>query len=312
MPKVLFENRTVSLAGQERPVPGPDEALIRVLTAGICNTDIELLKGYMNFSGTPGHEFVGVVEEAASASHLVGRRVVADINIGPGPGDHRHTEGRRVLGILDCPGAFATWLVLPVRNLILVPEGLPDEAAVFAEPLAAGLEVAQQVHIKATDRVLVLGDGKLGVLTALGLRHYCPRLVLAGRHPDKLAIAQAQGVRTSLSQHLFGAFDIVVEATGNPEGLGQALKLVRPEGTIVPKSTTEADSSINLAQIVVREITLVGSRCGDLRLALDHLSSGLVDPSGLIQSVHPLDDFARAFAEASRPGARKVLLRIGQ
>ena len=208
MPRVVFANSSVSLEPQDRPSPGPDEALVRVLVAGICNTDIELLKGYMNFSGTPGHEFVGVVEEAPSATHLVGRRVVADINIGPTPGDHRHTEGRSVLGILNRPGAFATWLLLPVRNLVLVPQGLADEAAVFAEPLAAALEVGQQVHIKATDRLLVLGDGKLGLLVAMGLRHLCPGLVLAGSADFKTELSQSDMFDQRLQAVVLAVVDV--------------------------------------------------------------------------------------------------------
>lgn len=310
MRRVVFDKGTVRLETAETPVPGPEEALIRIQCAGICNTDLELFKGYMNFSGTPGHEFVGVVEAAPSHPGLVGRRVTADINAAPGPGDHRHTPGRRVLGILNMDGAFADYLIVPVWNLRFVPEGLSDQLAVFAEPLAAALEVGQQVHIKATDRVAVLGDGKLGILIALGLRCLCPELVLVGRHPEKLDIAGNQGVRTALSGEVSGPFDLVVEATGSPKGLEMALDLVRPEGTIVLKSTTQADSCLNMARIVVNEITLTGSRCGDLDLALDHLARGLVDPSALVEAVYTLDRFAEAFAAASRRGARKILVRM--
>ncbi|MFZ5427459.1 MAG: MDR/zinc-dependent alcohol dehydrogenase-like family protein [Thermodesulfobacteriota bacterium] len=310
--RVIFDKGVVSTALQDKPAPAPGEALVRVLLAGICNTDIELRKGYMGFTGTPGHEFVGMVEEAPSAPELVGKRVVADINIGEGPGDNRHAEGRKVLGILGKDGAFATWLTVPVHNLITVPDGVSDEAAVFAEPLAAALEIGQQIHIKATERLAVLGDGKLGLLIAMGLHSLCPGLVLYGKHPEKLALAAARGVRTGLAAGAKGPYDIVVEATGNVHGLEAALDLVRPEGTIVLKTTTEAKPMINLARIVVQEITLVGSRCGDLRLALEHLARGIVDPSGLIQATYPLERFEEAFAEASRPGALKILLRAGQ
>lgn len=310
MRRVVFDNGRILLADQEIPVPAEDECLIRVLLAGICNTDIELFKGYMNFSGTPGHEFVGLVEAAPSSSGLVGKRVVADINIGHGQGDHRHAPDRKVLGILGKDGAFAEYLTMPVSNCRMVPDSLGDEAAVFAEPLAAALEVGQQVHIRATDKVAVLGDGKLGILIALGLRHLCPGLVLVGKHPDKLAVARNQGVRTIRAHEAAGPFDLVVEATGRPGGISMALDLVRPEGTVVLKSTTEADTCLNLAQVVVREITLVGSRCGDTALALDHLARGLVDPSGLVEGVYPLERFEEAFAAAMKPGARKVLVRI--
>jgi len=286
--------------------------MIRVLTAGICNTDIELLKGYMSFSGTPGHEFVGVVEAAPSAPGLVGKRVVADINIGIGTSDHRHAPDRQVLGIHGKDGAFAHYLTLPASNCHLVPDSLSNEFAVFAEPLAAALEVGQQVHILATDRMAVLGDGKLGLLLALGLRHLCPGLVLVGKHPDKLAIAEGQGINTCLAEDATGPFDLVVEATGRPQGIQMALELVRPEGVIVLKSTTEAQACLNLSRVVVQEITLVGSRCGDTALALEHLAKGLVDPAGLIEATYPLERFEEAFAHASRPGARKVLLRMSQ
>lgn len=311
MKAVRISDGFLRLADALMPCPGPHEALIRVLMAGICNTDLELLKGYMNFSGIPGHEFVGLVESAPSRPELIGRRVVADINIGSGPGDHRHAPDRTVLGILGKDGAFAQYVTLPVWNCHLVPDNVDDQTAVFAEPLAAALEVGQQVHIRAGDRVAVLGDGKLGLLIALGLRHLCPGVMLVGKHPDKLAIAAAQGVRTTLADEVSGPFDIVVEATGRPEGITSAVGLVRDEGTIVLKSTTEAASCLDISRIVVREITLVGSRCGDTALALDHLAHGLVDPSGLVETVLPFEDVEEAFRLAARPGARKVLVRMG-
>jgi threonine dehydrogenase-like Zn-dependent dehydrogenase len=336
MLKAVFENGTVNVVPQSRPVPAPGEALVRVVMAGICNTDVELHKGYYGFSGTPGHEFTGVVEAAPDAPELIGRRVTADINIAPnpdsrrgasGPGadiaqsrapallparqaGHRHAPGRTVLGILGKDGAFASFLTIPLENLRFIPDGLPDEKAVFAEPLAAALEVAQQVLVKATDRVLVLGDGKLGILAALGLRLWNPGIVLAGRHPEKLAIAAAQGVTTALSRDVTGPFDLIIEATGRAEGIGQALDRVRPEGTIVLKTTVAGNASINLSRVVVDEITLLGSRCGDIDLALDHLARGLVDPSGLVEAVYPMERFPEAFERAMKPGARKVLLRM--
>ncbi|KAF0233130.1 MAG: hypothetical protein FD177_1933 [Desulfovibrionaceae bacterium] len=311
MISVVIKAGAITLEQRDRPIPGPHEALIRVLMAGICNTDLELLKGYMNFSGVPGHEFVGWVESAPSRPELVGKRVVGDINIGFGPGDHRHAPDRTVLGILGKDGAFAQYLTLPVWNCHLVPDSVDDQTAVFAEPLAAALEVGQQVHIRAGDRVAVLGDGKLGVLIALALRHLCPGVILVGKHPDKLGIAAAQGVHTALAGEISGPFDVVVEATGRPEGITSAMALVRDEGTIVLKSTTEAASCLDISRIVVREITLVGSRCGDTALALDHLAHGLVDPSGLVEAVLPFEEVEEAFRLAARPGARKVLVRMG-
>lgn len=310
MKAVRISDGSLRLTDAPMPRPEPHEALIRVLMAGICNTDQELLKGYMNFSGVPGHEFVGLVESAPSRPELTGKRVVGDINIGSGPGDHRHSPGRTVLGILGKDGAFAQYITLPVWNCHLVPDNVDDQTAVFAEPLAAALEVGQQVHIRAGDRVAVLGDGKLGVLIALALRHLCPGVILVGKHQGKLAIAAAQGVRTALAGEVSGPFDVVVEATGRPEGITSAMSLVRDEGVIVLKSTTEAASCLDISRIVVREITLIGSRCGDTALALDHLAHGLVDPSGLVEAVLPFEDVEEAFRLAARPGARKVLVRM--
>ncbi|WP_243309968.1 MDR/zinc-dependent alcohol dehydrogenase-like family protein [Fundidesulfovibrio agrisoli] len=308
----IANDSEVALARRKRPAPAPGEALVRVLLAGICNTDLEILKGYMSFSGILGHEFVGVVEAAPGHPEMVGKRVVADINIAPGPGDHRHTPERMTLGIHGKDGAFAEHLTVPVANCVLVPGELSDERAVFAEPLAAAIEVGQQVHITAAHKVCVLGDGKLGLLTAMSLRHLCPELVLVGRHTDKLAIAHRYGVRTALQGSARGPFDIVVEATGRPHGVEAALNLVRPEGTVVLKSTLEAPAPIDLTRIVVNEITLVGSRCGSPALAIDHMQRGLVDPTGLIEAVYPLERVWEAFERASRPGARKILLRVSQ
>lgn len=305
---IHFCQGEASLVTAGRPQPGGDDVLIRVLLAGICNTDMELLRGYMAFSGIPGHEFVGIVEQAPSRPDLLGKRVVADINIAPGTGDHRHAPGRKVLGILNQHGAFAHYLVIPADNCHAVPGNISNEAAVFAEPLAAALEVGQQVHIRASDRVAVLGDGKLGILIALGLRHLNPGLTLLGRHPDKLRLAALHGVHTALPGEVSGPFDIVIEATGRPDGITHALDLVRPEGTIVLKTTVAGETALDMARVVVEEITLIGSRCGSVSLALDCLAHGRVDPRGLIQARYPLARFQEAFAEASRPGAGKVLL----
>lgn len=319
MKRVFFESGSLRLEDAPRPVPGPGEVLIRVLAAGICNTDIELFKGYYGFRGVPGHEFVGVIEgfgpgvDEARVQALSGRRVVGDINIAPGPGDHRHTPGRQVLGIVHRDGAFAEFLTLPAVNCRVVPHGLDTEPAVFAEPLAAALEVGQQVHLKATDKLAVLGDGKLGLLAALGLRHACPGLVLIGKHARKTSLAGRQGVRTALVAEAssLGTFDVVVEATGRPDGVAAALDLVRPEGTIVLKTTSHEPSTVNLARVVVDEITLVGSRCGDMGLALHYLSEGLVDVRELIEARFSFDRFEEAFAAACRPGAMKVLVTMG-
>ncbi len=324
MQAVWFQEGKVTLVEQPTPRPGAGEALLRVRCAGICNTDLELLAGYYGFAGVPGHELVAEVVQAPEAPELVGRRVVADINLGCGEcprcraGDPRHCPRRRVVGIKDHPGAFAEYLCLPTGNLHLVPEELADQRAVFCEPLAAALEVGQQVHLTGRTRLLVLGDGKLGLLAALGLRHWCPGLVLAGRHPDKLAVAQAQGVRTisagddprELLQRLGGPFQVVVEATGRPQGLAWALELVEPEGTVVAKTTSHQPSRLDLARLVVNEVNLLGSRCGDMALALHFLAEGLVDPTPLIEATYPLARFPEALERARRPGARKVIVEM--
>jgi threonine dehydrogenase-like Zn-dependent dehydrogenase len=304
---------------QERAAPeaGAGEALVRTLLAGICGTDLELLRGYRAFRGVPGHEFVGVVERAPDQPSWEGRRVVADINLGCGrcrrclSGDPRHCPQRDVLGIKGADGAFAEYLTVPARNLHEVPAELGDEEAVFAEPLAAALEVGQQIHLTNRTQLAVLGDGKLGLLAALGLRLHCPGLLLIGRHPDKLRIAAEQGVRTELAERagdLGGGFDVVVEATGREEGFSVALDLVRPEGAVVVKTTTHGPSQCDLARITVDELRVIGSRCGDLDLALAAMHSGWVDASPILEAVYPFRDFEQALEHAGRRGSRKILL----
>jgi threonine dehydrogenase-like Zn-dependent dehydrogenase len=315
---VWLENGAVDVREVPKPEPGPDEALLRVLMAGVCNTDLELKAGYYGFSGIPGHEFVGVVDQAPTRPDLVGHRVVAEVNFGCGAcshclsGDVRHCPERRALGIKGAPGAMAEYVTVPVISLLAVDEEISDRQAVFAEPLAAALEPAQQMLLTAGTKLLVLGDGKLGLLCALGLRHWVPGLLLAGRHQGKLALAQAQGVATVSSddpQLAEQRFDVVLEATGRPQGLAQALDLVRPEGTVIAKTTSHKPSSLDLAKLVVDEITLLGSRCGDMGLALHFLKNRLVDPEPMVQAEFPLAQARQAFTEAAQPGALKVLIK---
>ncbi|GAB6036015.1 alcohol dehydrogenase catalytic domain-containing protein [Fundidesulfovibrio butyratiphilus] len=314
----VIRDKTLRLEERPLPVPGPGEALLRTVLAGVCNTDLELLKGYYNFTGIPGHEFVAVVEKAPDHPALEGRRVAGDINLGCGKcplcraGDARHCPDRTTLGILGKDGVFATHFTLPVGNLRPIPDNLADEKAVFAEPLAAALEVGQQLHLTARHRLAVLGDGKLGLLVALGLRHHNPNITLYGRHPEKLSLAERFGVTTALHDPAQAprTYDIVVEATGRPEGLEAALNLVRPEGTVVCKTTTEAKTGLNMARVVVDEITLMGSRCGDIALALHALAEGLVDPTGLIEATLPFCQVTEAFERAGSRGAKKVLVRF--
>ncbi|NDV26372.1 alcohol dehydrogenase catalytic domain-containing protein [Desulfovibrio sp. JC010] len=321
MRAIYFEDGKIDFVQRDKPQLGPGEALLKVLLAGICNTDIELYKGYYGFAGVPGHEFVAVVEECPDRQELVGKRVVADINcpVGAYVGDRRHVANRTVVGIVNHDGAFAEYLKVPAENLYVVADKVEDRAAVFAEPLAAGLEVSQQIHVTGDMRVMVLGDGKLGLLTALALKLYNPHVLLVGKHEDKLAIAAKQGVNTycigdpeeltALAAE-WDKFDLVVEATGSEKGINYALDFVRPEGTIVAKTTSHLPSSINLAKLVVDEISIVGSRCGDIGLALNVLEQGMIDVSGLIEAEYDFDDFTEAFERAMTKGAKKVLVRM--
>ncbi len=307
--------------------PMPDisehEALIKILMAGICATDVELYKGYQDFQGIPGHEFVGIVEKAPQAPEIVGKRVVVDINIGCGQclrcrnGDARHCPLRRVVGIRGQDGGFAEYCAVPVDNLRVLPEGLETIDAVFAEPLAAALEIAQQVHIRNDTKLAVMGDGKMGLLCAFALNHYSTRVTIIGRHAEKLELAAAQGISTCntsdmppemLEQRLKGAFDVVVEASGNPDAINQAVKLTAPEGTIVVKTTSHQPSKINLAELVVNELTILGSRCGDIGFAVKCLGNRWVHVASLVDSVYSFADFPKAFEHAMAPGSKKILL----
>lgn len=298
MHALVFEKGRASVRDVRRPIPRRCFALVRVLLSGICNTDLELRRGYHDFSGIPGHEFVGIVEGPAASPHL-GRRVVGEINLACRRCDWcaralgRHCPKRTVLGIRGHPGAHAEWLTLPESNLHLVPDGLSDEEAVFTEPLAAACEILEQVPVAPGVRVAVLGPGKLGRLAAAVLRNAGTDVTLLGRTTRARA----------------GSFDLVVEATGSPDGIGRALALVRPRGTVVWKSTHHAPTRFDAAPLVVNEITVVGSRCGRFEPALDLLASRRVDVTPLLSSVFPLSSSARALREASRPGALKVLLR---
>ena len=300
------------------PEPGPGEALIRVRLAAICNTDLELARGYRLHRGILGHEFVGEVLAlsdtgmAGEAEEWVGRRVVGEINVGCGEcafcrqGIPSQCREREAVGILGRDGAFADYLVLPLKNLHPVPSQMPDEVAVFTEPLAAALQVLSLVHIRPQDRVGVVGDGKLGLLIAQVLATACPDVTLVGHHPEKLALAAGWGIRPGPPT---GELDLVVECTGNPGGLFTAIELVRPRGTVVLKSTYHQSAEINLSQVVVDEIRLVGSRCGPFPPALRLLESGRVDVGSLIEATYPLAEGLAAMAHAGRRGALKVLLR---
>jgi threonine dehydrogenase-like Zn-dependent dehydrogenase len=303
---------------RDLPIPEPiaGEARVRVLRAGICNTDLELLRGYYPYAGVLGHEFVGVVDRGAE--HLIGQRVVGEINATCGQcrfclsDNSTHCENRTVLGIVNRDGAFADYLCLPEKNLYPVPETVSTDAATFTEPLVAALEIQQQVQLHGSDRVLVIGDGKLGQLVAQTLALTGCDLLAVGRHPEKLANLEAKGIRTGFADAVQDrTFDVSVECTGNPEGFAIALRALRPRGTLVLKSTYAGKLSLDASALVVDEITLVGSRCGPFPEALKLLAENKVDVSPLIQARYPLSEGLKAFAHAQRKGVLKVLLAMG-
>ncbi len=311
-----------------KPLPRlrPGWALVSVRLAGICNTDIEILRGYHNFQGTLGHEFVGDVVRVASKKDRgwIGRRVVGEINLacaGLGfraqcaycrRGIPTHCARRRVLGIIGHDGAFAEFLALPIANLYRVPTGIADEAAVFTEPLAAACEILEQVDIRAHSEACVIGDGKLAQLIARVLHASGLRVLMIGKHAEKLRLARLAGIATTkLSSPLArraGAFTLTVEATGSPSGLALTQQITAPRGTLVLKSTFHGAANVETWPIVVKELTVIGSRCGPFPPALALLRSGRIDPRPLISRVFPLKDAAEAVRYAQRPGVMKVLL----
>lgn len=315
--RALVFDHGLRVAEVPTPVAGAGEALIRVRRAGICNTDVEIARGYMGFRGVLGHEFVGEVVSVADVRDgaWVGRRVAGEINLGCGAcarchaGLARHCATRAVLGILGRDGALAEYVTLPVRNLHAVPDAVDDDLAAFIEPVAACFEVLEQIRVEPDARVLVLGDGKLGQMIAQVLRGTGCDLTLVGRHARKLALARAHGVRAVSSEEaIAGDADVVVEATGAPAGLDRALSLVRPRGTVVLKSTFHGAPTVATARIVIDEVRVVGSRCGPFAPAIRALADGRVDPRGMIDARYGLGDAEEAFAHAQRAGVLKVLI----
>jgi threonine dehydrogenase-like Zn-dependent dehydrogenase len=299
-----------------KPARRPGEALIRALVAGICNTDLEILAGYMAFSGVLGHEFVGVVEEADTRA-LAGRRVVGEINCPCGEcafceaGRGSHCRRRTVLGISGRDGAFAEYLTLPEANLHLVHPDMPDETAVFAEPTAAAFRILEQTTPRFDERCAVLGDGKLGLLVAQALAGKCA-VTLVGHNERKIALARSLGLTAVLESHLDEKdFDTVVDATGSAEGFAATAKLVRPMGRIIAKTTVAGDVPAPLWRLVVDEITVIGSRCGPFEPALAALRDGSVKVEPLVSARYGLDDFDKALAKAQEPDTLKVLLHPG-
>jgi threonine dehydrogenase-like Zn-dependent dehydrogenase len=315
MKAVVFDE---VLKVEERIVPAFEgaECVVRLLKAGICNTDLEITRGYFGFRGVLGHEFIGVVEFCQDPSWL-GKRVVGEINAACGRCDfclqqmQRHCPYRTVLGILNRDGAFQEYFTLPLQNLHRVPDSVSDDDAVFVEPIAAACQVLDQVSILPSMRVAVLGDGKLGLLVAMVLSRTGCRLSLIGKHEDKMAAVKDYGlalVTLDSITALRREFDVVVEATGSPTGWDLALKLLRPRGTLVLKSTFHGQMAFNPAALVIDEITVVGSRCGRFEPALKMLKSGEIHPTRLLQHSFPLGRAVEAFELAQRPGVLKVFL----
>ena len=313
---VLDEEGVRLDANRAQPTPGPGEVLVRVLRAGICQTDLEMIRGYRPFHGVLGHEFVGV----ALGGALEGQRVAGEINCSCWTcatctaGRPGHCPRRSVIGILARDGAFADAIAIPERNLHAVPDEVDTDAAAFAEPLAAAFQIPLQLPIGRDDRIVVLGDGRLGNLCAQVLAASSDRVLVIGRHESKLALLEALGIETRLESDRLAdrPADIVVDCTGSESGLPAALGQVRPRGTIVLKTTITGTQTLALAPVVVDEITIVGSRCGPFDRALDALAKGLVDVHPLISDRFDLTDGVRALTRADEPGVMKVLLTMEQ
>jgi threonine dehydrogenase-like Zn-dependent dehydrogenase len=317
--RALLLGNDGSLTLGQAPLPAwPGECLIRVTFAGICGTDLQMLEGYAEFTGVPGHEFVGLVEDApASDAPWIGRRVVGEINVGCGTcercasGLKEHCPHRTVVGIRDRSGTFAEFLSLPAANLHHVPDHVDDTAAVFVEPVAAACRILEQVAVNADTRVAVVGDGRLGNLIAQVLATRTSDLVLIGRREPKLSVARGLGLDArTIDGAVPGDYDLVVDATGRPDGLERALELVRPRGTVVLKSTCNGATTLSLWPIPVHEIKIVGSRCGPFAMAMDLLAADAVKTAPLLAGVFALESFEDAFTMARRE--LKVLLEAGK
>lgn len=321
MRAVVFDEGLKLDNNYPKPVLQKGEALIRVKLAGICNTDFEITKGYMGYKGILGHEFVGIVEEVNGAdSSWIGKRVVAEISWGcNNPNcewcakkNYRHCPNRHTIGIWKKDGCFADYITLPTNILFEVPDNVPDEQAVFVEPLAAACEITEQLHIEPMQKVLVLGDGKLGLTTALALHAQNLDVLLVGRHQNKLDIAKKQGVKTVLSDSFTPEkiYDVVVEATGTASGFETSISLTKPRGVLVLKSTVATGKELNLAPIVIDEITVLGSRCGQFPPALRLLKNNRINFAPFISGTYSINDAIEAFEANKRRDTLKVLIKM--
>ncbi len=324
MKAVIFDEELELINDYPKPIARMGDALIKTSMVGICNTDFEITKGYMGYKGVLGHEFVGVVESVGDFKYqdLVGKRVVGDINCGCNScvwcaqGLKRHCPNRKTLGIWQKDGCFSEYFYLPIENLFEVPENVEDSEAVFAEPIAAACEILEQVHIKPCDKVAVLGDGKLGLCISLVLNAMNINFVHIGKHINKLAISKAAGAKTiilndALAREDFKkAFDVVIEATGSVSGFETSVSLTKPRGTLVLKSTIATDSGLNLSAIVVDEITVVGSRCGQFAPAIRLLARKAINVKPLISKIYSIDDVLAAFEANKQKDTLKILVKF--
>ncbi len=320
MRAVVFNKKLQYIEDYQKPAPATGEALVKVTIAGICNTDYEITKGYMGYKGILGHEFVGIVEDVNSSDKsLIGKRVVAEISWGCDDPDcewcavknYRHCPNRRTLGIWRKDGCFADYVTIPAKVLFEVPDNVTDEQAVFVEPLAAACEISEQLHIQPCQKVLVQGDGKLGLITAMTLNSQNYDVTLVGKHPEKLDLVKSLGIKTILLSNLPDTkYDVVVEATGSVSGFESAMSHTKPRGVLVLKSTVASGKELNLAPIVIDEITVLGSRCGQFRPALRILERHALDFSKLITAVYPVEKSLEAFERNKDKASVKVLIRF--
>lgn len=321
MKAIVFDKELKLDKNYAKPLPKEGEALIRVELAGICNTDYEITKGYMGYVGILGHEFVGVVEDVNGADKSwIGKRVVAEISYGcDDPNcewcakkNYRHCPNRHTLGIWKKDGCFAEYVTMPTKVLFEVPQNVPNEQAVFVEPLAAACEITEQLHIEPTQKIIVLGDGKLGLTTALALNAQNLDVLLVGKHQNKLDIAKAQGVETKLLSEfkLEKKYDVVVEATGTASGFETSIALTKPRGVLVLKSTVATGKELNLAPIVIDEITVLGSRCGQFAPALRMLKNNRINFTPFITKTYSIDEALEAFEANKAKESLKILIKI--
>lgn len=321
MKAIVFDNELKFNNNYPKPSPQKGEALIRVKLAGICNTDYEITKGYMGYVGVLGHEFVGVVEDVNSDDKSwIGKRVVAEISWGcDDPNcewcakkNYRHCPNRHTFGIWKKDGCMAEYITLPTNILFEVPSNVTDEQAVFVEPLAAACEITEQLHIEPTQKVIVLGDGKLGLTTALTLNALNLDVLLVGKHQNKLDIASSQGVKTELLQNfkIEKKYDVVVEATGTASGFETSMALTKPRGILVLKSTVASGKELNLAPIVIDEITILGSRCGQFSPALRLLENNRIDFTPFISKVYNIENAIEAFEANKAKDTLKILIKM--